>query len=312
MNNIKSIEKILEQYNLPEKTPINLIRESGDNFVFSIGEKEKTILRLSKRLPIKDVAFEYDLTQHLLSKNIPVSEIIKNKDNQYYSLSTDSVVVLFKFIEGQHIEVDAEHLPTKDQAHNAGKSLGLISNAGLDFKTDSPRQRDIFQEFQRVLRSEDYFINNFEGGREFVGQVKEAIEFGKNQQERQGLIHNDYRPSNLFFNKDEVVGVIDFDWACIGPIIKDLALAVVEWSFPDGATEANFEIFDAFLEGYNSVAINKIEKDNRLYNWIKFTTLSDSATYFCDLAEDPDSTKRIIRSFMYRKYLFFDNLTKVE
>jgi Ser/Thr protein kinase RdoA (MazF antagonist) len=310
MNNIESIQKVLEQYSISEKSPINLIRESGDNFVFSIGENEKTILRLSKRLPIEDVAFEYDLIQHLISKKIPVSEIIKNNENKPYSLIEDSVVVLFKFIEGNHIEVDKDNLPSKEQAHNAGKYLGLISNAGLDFETNSPRQRDIFKEFERVLKLEDYFVNNFEGGKEFVEQVKNAINFGKSQNEKRGLIHNDYRPSNLFFSKDEVVGVIDFDWACIGPVIKDLALAVVEWSFPDGATEANFEIFDAFLAGYNSVVINKVDRDQRLFDWIKFTTLSDSSTYFCDLAEDPESTKRIIRSFMYRKYLFFDNLTK--
>lgn len=310
MNNTESIQKVLEQYNLSEIAPINLIRESGDNFVFLIGEKEKIILRLSKRLPIEDVAFEYDLTQHLISKNIPVSEIIKNNENKTYSLIDDSVVVLFKFIEGNHIEVDKDNLPTSEQSYNAGKYLGLISNTGLDFETNSPRQRDVFKEFERVLKLEDYFVNNFEGGKEFVEQVKSTIDFGKKQNEKQGLIHNDYRPSNLFFNKDEVVGVIDFDWACIGPVIKDLALAVVEWSFPDGATEANFEIFDSFLAGYNSVAINKVDKDQRLFDWIKFTTLSDSATYFCDLAEDPESTKRIIRSFMYRKYLFFSDLKK--
>lgn len=308
MNNIESIQKVLNQYNLSENSPVKLIRESGDNFVFLIGENEKTILRISKRLPMEDVAFEYDLIQHLFFKNIPVSEIIKNKEGESYSLLDDSVFVLFKFIEGNHIQVDKDNLPTKDHSHNAGKYLGLISNAGLDFKTDSPRQRNIFQEFDRVLKLEDYFVNNFEGGKEFVEQVKKAVDFGNNQNEKLGLIHNDYRPSNLFFNNNEVVGVIDFDWACVGPLIKDLALAVVEWSFPDGATEPNFEIFDTFLAGYNSVAINKFEKDKRLFDWVKFTTLSDSATYFCDLAEDTSSTKRVIRSFMYRKYLFFYNL----
>lgn len=312
MNNIEEIKKVLEQYNLSEKSPINLIRESGDNFVFLIGKNEKTILRLSKRLPIEDVSFEYDLTQHLLSKNIPVSVIIKNKyDKPYSLLSDESVVVLFKFIEGNHVQVDADHLPTKLQAFNAGQKLGLISNAGIDFKTDSPRQRNIFQEFERVLKFQDYFKAHFEGGREFVEQVEKAMDFGINHNEKTGLIHNDYRPSNLFFNDNgKVVGVIDFDWACIGPIIKDLALAVVEWSFPDGATEPDFEIFDAFLEGYNLVANNKIEKNQKLIDWIKFTTLSDSSTYFCDLVEDKNSTKRVIRSFMYRKYLFFDNFKK--
>jgi len=87
-----------------------------------------------------------------------------------------------------------------------------------------------------------------------------------------------------------------------------LALAVVEWSFPDSRAEPDWELFDAFLAGYNSVAKTKYEKGILLYSWIKFSILSDACTYFCDLADNADSTKKITDSYMYRKYLFFKKL----
>ncbi|MEK7104370.1 MAG: hypothetical protein AAB842_03155, partial [Patescibacteria group bacterium] len=67
-------------------------------------------------------------------------------------------------------------------------------------------------------------------------------------------------------------------------------------------------IFDAFLDGYNSIANTKWKKDKKLYSWIKFATLSDVVTYFCDLADTSDSDKQIVKSYMYQKYLFFSNL----
>lgn len=306
---MEKIKKALQDYNLDEISPIVLLRESSDNLVYLIGEKSKKILRISKRLPVDDIRFEYEATEFLSKSGISVPKWLTTKTSDFYTLIDNNVAVLFDFIEGHHIEVNKDNLPTQIQAYNAGKGLGLISNASAGFTSTSPRQRNIFSEFDRVISMSEIFINKFEGGQEFVDQVKEMINFGKKQNESVGFIHNDYRPSNVFFNdNDELVGIIDFDWSCIGPIIKDLALAIVEWSFPDGSAEPDFKIFDSFLEGYNSATKNKWQKDERLYSWIKFATLSDASTYFCDLADDPDSTKRIIKSYMYRKFKFFSNL----
>lgn len=306
---MEKIKKALQDYNLDEISPVILLRESSDNLVYVIGEKNKKILRISKRLPVEDIRFEYEATEFLLRGGVPVPKWLTTKTGDFYTLIDSNVAVLFDFIEGHHVEVNKDHLPTQIQAYNAGKGLGFMSNVSASFTPTSPRQRNIFSEFDRVISMSEVFINKFEGGQEFVDQVKEAVEFGKNQSEPVGFIHNDYRPSNVFFNNsDELAGMIDFDWSCIGPIIKDLALAVAEWSFPDGATEPDFKIFDSFLDGYNSVANNKWQKDEKLYSWIKFATLSDASTYFCDLADDPNSTKRIIKSYMYRKFKFFSDL----
>jgi len=303
------LSELLQNYELSESSPITLLRESGDNFVYSVGEKGKKILRISKRLPVEDIKFEYEANKYLSSGGVIVPKWLTTKTGDFYVLVDGKVAVMFDFLPGHHIEVDKDHLPTKEQAYGAGKGLGLMSNASAGFVTTSPRKRNIFTELERAMAMSDTFIDQFEGGREFIEQIQEMLDFGKNQHEIEGLIHNDYRSGNVFFNdNDEFAGIIDFDWSCIGPVIKDLVLAVVEWSFPDGAEEADWTIFDSFLEGYNSVASRKWPKDEKLYSWIKFSTLSDSATYFCDLVEDPTSTKRVIRSYMYKKYLYFSKI----
>lgn len=306
---MQEISKVLEEYDLSEDSPINLVRESADNVVYVIGQNDKKILRISKRLAVENVAFEYEAIKYLAENGVQVAHWLMTKAGKEYSLVDGHVAVLFDFLPGYHINVDKDHLPTQVQAYSAGAGLGRMSNAASTFTSNASRTRTIFSELERVISLEEVFVKDFEGGAEFVAQVKEALKFGRAQDEIIGFIHNDYRPSNVFFGENEqVTGIIDFDWSCMGPVIKDLALAIVEWSFPDGAIEPDFEVFGSFLEGYNSVATKKWQKDEKLYSWIKFTTLSDAATYFCDLADDPDSIKRIIKSYMYRKFQFFSQI----
>ena len=306
-----NLVNILKQYNLKEPSKPELIRESADNIVYSIGSEEKKILRISKRLSAEDVEFEFNIFDYLSKNNFPVPKWNKTKDGKIFAQDKNTVAVLFDFLDGYKIKADKDNLPNKNQGYTAGKNLALMHNLGLNFKSDSPRKRNIFSELERAIERKDIFIDQFEGGKEFIKQAEETLEFARKDKSIKGFIHNDYRPSNVIFKSDnEMSGVIDFDWSCIGPVIKDLALAVVEWSFSDGRTGPSWELFNSFLAGYNSSAKNKYEKNPLLYSWIKFATLSDACTYFCDLADDINLVKKITKSHMYRKYLFFSNIRK--
>lgn len=307
---MNTITNILNKYDILESEPLTLIRESSDNQVYLVGDKNKKILRLSKRLPIEDVQFEYEVLQHLEINNFPVAPWVKTKDGSIFAFTEGvEVAVMFDFIEGYHATADKDTLPTREQAYTAGKALASMSEVGKTFKPSSPRRRNIFTELERVLENEDVFRNEFERGNDFVEQVKQSIAFARDSKSSVGLIHNDYRTDNVFFKNDnEISGVIDFDWSCIGPQIKDLALGALEWSCADSRTEPDPAIFDAFLEGYNSVSAEKINRGKELYSWIMFAALSDTATYFCDRltsANTSEQKRKITSSFMYRKYLHF-------
>ncbi len=307
---MKTITNILNQYNIPEVTPIKLIRESGDNHVYLIGEKHKKILRVSKRLPIEDVRFEYEALQHLARKSVPVPGWVTTKDGKLYS-SVDGVdvTIMFEFLEGYHVVLNKDNLPNTEQAYTAGRMLGAIAEAGTTFKPTFTRRRNIFVELERVLHHEEIFKRDFEGGGLFVEQVKEVLVFGHESKSPLGLIHNDYRSGNVFFKNDrEISGIIDFDWSCVGQTVKDLALGVLEWSCPDGWTEPDFVLFDAFLEGYNSMSTKKYSRNKELYSWIMFAALSDTATFFCDRLNSPELKKKITYSYMYKKYEYFSKL----
>ena len=296
------------------KSQYEWVKKQECDYVYCVGEKNKKILRVSKRLPLDDVKFEFEAMEHLFKSGVPVPAWIKTREGAFYASTPEiPTAVLFEFLDGVHAERINEKMPTITQSYEAGKALAELHNTGQDFKSNSPRSRDIFSELNRVIANADIFVKDFDGGQKFVDEVKEAVEFAKNNPEPKGFIHNDYRVGNVFFKKDnpeKILGIIDFDWGCVGPLSKDFALGVVEWSFDSGALEPNLEIFAAFLEGYNSTAKYKQEKDNKLYTWIWFSGLSDTATWLCDNLATPDFIKRVNRSHMYQKAQYFKALVK--
>lgn len=303
---MEQIAGFLEFYDIPEKFPIVPIRESSDNAVFLIGETDKKVLRVSKRLPIEDIRFEYEVSEHLSASGIPIAAWIRTKNGDIFASINKELAVLFDFVEGRHAIIDTDTLPSKDEAYSAGKVLGLIAAKGKNFRSASPRKRSIFSEITRPLEFQEVFKNEFESGVDFIKQIQASIEFAEGDVSPVGIIHNDYRTDNVFFGPDnQVDGVIDFDWCCLGPLIKDLALGALEWSFLNKREEPNEGIFDSFLEGYNSSAKDNILKDKKLYSWVMFAALSDASTYFCDRLSSPDLNKSIASSYMYQKYLHF-------
>jgi len=303
------ISEILSHYGLAERAPVTLIRESGDNVVYSIGNRSKAILRISKHLSPDEIGFENDALIHLERAHVHVPKIIPTIDGQRCVVVDGMPAVLFEFISGRHLTIDKDHHPTQEEAHNAGMELGALAAAGVSFVSDHPRTRSIATELERAMRDRDVFMDTFEGGRRFISEVEEALASFRSYTGPTGLIHNDFRPSNVLFGEQsDVVAILDMDWSCVGPLIKDLALAALEWSCPDRADVPDMSLLHAFVDGYDLRAPHKIEPTGELFTWIRYSALSDSCTYLCDLIGDPVAEKRITRSYMYRKFLYFSKL----
>ena len=307
---MEGIKEILNQYDISEMSPVTFIRESSDNAVYCIGDKDRKILRISKRLSLSDVQFEFEVMDHLSKSGVPVAKWVRTRNNSFYASTSEiTIAVLFDFVDGVHTEVSKDKMPSLRQAYEAGKMLGRIHIVGQSFVSSSNRSRDIFTELKRVIANAEIFDDPlYEGGKQFVEDVKEAIEFAKVYDEPQGFIHNDYRVGNVFFQKndpDKIQGVIDFDWGCMGTLDKDLALALMEWSFPDGAESPDFSVLNEFLAGYYSETDRKIKKGGDINKWMWFAGLSDTATWLCDNLSDPNFRKKVDRSYMYRKAQFF-------
>lgn len=302
------ITEILSKYTFAEDQPVALLRESSDNIVYVVGNTEKRILRVGKKTALTEVAFEHEVLERLKNNSVPVPAWVLTKSGDVCAQTIDGrVAVVFGNVRGYHASFDSEYT-TSDHAFSAGRTLGLIARSGENFVPRHSRTRTVYSELERALTHEKEISTNLEGGAQFIKEVRSIIELTKQCVTPEGLLHNDYRPGNVFFSDQEnISGVIDFDWSCMGPLIKDVAHGAMEWSFQDGESEPNQETFNSFISGYNSSAKHPFTDQVEIYLWAMQAALADTATFFCDRLNTDSSIRRISSSFMYRKYLYFSN-----
>jgi aminoglycoside phosphotransferase (APT) family kinase protein len=191
---------------------------------------------------------------------------------------------------------------------SAARALAKIHEVSRGHKIDLPRSRNIFTEMQRALAVASDIEENVPGGKQFIKEVKEYELWAKEYEFTPVLVHNDYRVGNILFDDtEEVTAVIDFDWCCLGPAIKDVAHTLIEWSLPDKSPKHFKEVFEAFLKAYNGAVSDPIMDDNILYRWICFVALSDACTYIVDRLNSGE-IKAIGSCYMYRKFEYFKTM----
>jgi len=307
----------LARFGYREGSRIIALAESSDNVVFLVdgasgfNNLSKAVLRISKR-PGVDVQFEVDALQFLTDRGSAVVTAIPTTDGKpWVKLSGDAVGVLFPFVEGATGQV-APHSYSPGRARQAGLVLGDLHRHAVDFVPHSPRRRTAYTELQRVIGFSDEFQRRYAGGARFVQRVEDALVFAARSAKDLplGLLHNDYRPQNVLFDdRDLATAVIDWDWSCFGPLISDLALGALEWSFADGAAGPHWPSFEAFLEGYCVRAPDLRVTKKDLFSWIAVVSLASASTYLCDrlYGTQPETVET---SYMFTKHLFFSRMAQ--
>jgi len=302
----KFARKILPLYGFDPSYPLLLLQEGVDNdmYVFTMANGSKGVLRLSKRNITETVDFEATLLNFLFEHRAPVPEILMTTKRNLWVVINGVTTVAFRFISGTTIAVEHDTKPDIRYACAAGEALARLHVAGLSFTYENHKRRTIFTEYERALLRRDSIVK-LDGGSEFLTIIESYLKWARQYQGDMGIIHNDFIPSNILFDKFSVSAVVDFDWSCKGPLIKDLGIALAEWSLPNGLEHHWEEIFMSFLEGYNKSAPQKISPDKNLYQWICFSCLSDACTFFADLPTDSRIT-RATQCRRYRKFIYFE------
>jgi Ser/Thr protein kinase RdoA (MazF antagonist) len=306
MNTEQLIRFIEITYGL--KTKASVLHDGPDNTVWMLdcADDKRYIARVSKREMKDGIAFEAEWLRYLRTKNVPVATIINTLTGRAYSITpTGKAVTVFDFVPGHHISI-SQNTPIPIKAvTSAARALAKIHDVSRGHKIDLPRSRTIFTEMERALSMAGDIEEKVPGGKQFIREVKEYQSWAKRYMFTPVLVHNDYRVGNILFDDtEEVAAVIDFDWCCIGPAIKDVAHALIEWSLPDKSPKHFKEVFDGFLKAYNDAVSDPITDGDDLYRWISFAALSDACTYIVDRLDNGE-IKAVDSCYMYRKFEYF-------
>lgn len=318
--NKKRIQTMKNILNTTNKTypknfnQIKLLQDGHDNDVYLLktNDDEKYILRISKReMDIKsknDFLFEADILDSLNIPNILVPKVLKTKENKNVININNRFAIIFKYLDGENIVLNVDSKPSLDIVKQAGIILAKLHKSLENFKSEYKNSRNIFVELEKLLQRKTQLKDLFTNADEVLGNCEKYLDWGRNNFKIDGVIHNDFRAQNLLQKDGKISAILDFDWSCYGCFKKDLAQALTEWSMPDKLESYWKDVFDTFLNAYEKESGHKFDK-KELLNWICFNCLSDTATYTLGVLDRNSAIKekKELKSYMYKKFLFFNN-----
>ncbi len=216
----KHIEDLVTQeYDLQIKF-LNLINWGYNTTAFYLETTAgKLILRLSTYSDTKLHAIQKDiLISELLSDLLPIPHFIKSKKGNHICVITDEQGVKKILRLSDHMEGVMPFNPTKDII---GQTAAFLKR----LHTQMPAQKLALLKDSNML------------------EVKDS--------ESSVLIHGDLTPSNILIAHNQLVRVVDFENACLGPKELDLARASVFFWFRMENLKFE-EVLGMFLETYTA------------------------------------------------------------
>jgi|TARA_B100001741_G_scaffold298837_1_gene284736 homoserine kinase type II len=257
-----NINEILSNYSLGQLEKFQGIEEGieNSNFLLWINQKKYILTIYEKRVREEDLPFFSKLMTSLNNSNFKCPKPILNKNNNSISNFKNKKLMIVSFVEGKPknnlnpsncqsigTEVAKLHQLTKNLDISRANDLSIIS------------WRKIFDQ----VRDKCVAIHK---------DLPKLIEDNLNDVEKnwpkdlpKGIIHADLFYDNIFFNKNNFSGIIDFYFSCYDFYAFEIAICFNALCFDGPKNNLSFNVTKAksFIEGYNQIrTISDIEKEN--------------------------------------------------
>ena len=199
--------------------------------------------------PPAKIDFEHALLQHLSDKNFSVACCLQpTKAGQTYWTETqatdqsgEAIYAVFDWLPGENPYPWDKPDCTLKELSNAAKTLAQYHAHVSDWhplgKFSPPQTIELLPVIQETISAyatpipQTNFEHYLQKNQGVILNALEQLRHALNPQDYQALpslaIHGDYHPENLLFLNQEVVGMLDFDWAKIDVRSFDVAFALV-------------------------------------------------------------------------------------
>lgn len=245
----EEVEAFIAEYDLGRVLACKGIAEGIENSNFLlVTERGPFILTLyERRVKAEDLPFFLGLMEHLAARGIPCPTPVKGRDGKALRWLASRHAVIVTFLRGMW-----PRRPAAGHCQALGRALALMHRAGQDFP---------------MRRTNDLSVTGWRPLFEAAGRQPEALapdlvdEIGRELTTLEGLwptglpegvIHADLFPDNVFFEGDQLSGLIDFYFACNDAFAYDVAICLNAWCF-EADKSFNATKGRALLQGYESV-----------------------------------------------------------
>ena len=245
---IDELNVFLSKYNIDNINEFSGIKggTSNSNYLLTADNKKFILTIFEERTNQENLPFYFDLMNHLNAHDIKCPEVIKDKQGNFSNSIKQKHAVITSFLTGSSLEkikpIHCSNLGlTIAKMHNASEKLNIKRENELGFD-----KLGIIIEKLRTHKKhiDDEKLKFIEG--EFLFLSKEI-----NKDLPSGIIHADLFPDNIFFEENNLTGIIDFYFSCNDFYAYEIAICLNAWCFEDSNNEFNPTKAKYLLGSYN-------------------------------------------------------------
>jgi homoserine kinase type II len=293
--NKQFLSELTEDYGFGRVIRALGIREGSVNTNYVLETvKGKFLARIDEVKSENELRREIDLLAFLRKHTFPCPHPLQDRKGRYYrDLGNSKCISVYKYHEGRI--VPAERL-RPSQLESAGKALGQLHvigkgyKKGIDNRFSFERIADLYLNVRSRLPN--YFCKVSRTLDDEVEYLSHYLE-GKLPK---GVIHGDLFADNLLFRGERLMAVLDFEAACRGKFIFDIATAVNALCFAEG--RYSLDRFRFFLQGYEPVRTLSLAEWDAFPNELRYSSLRFTVTRLHDFFLTPmDGVYRANKDF---------------
>ncbi len=220
----------------------------NSNFFITTQDKRFVMTLYEKRVNEADIPYFLSLMEHLHNKGFPCPEPIADKDGKILQKINNRTAALFSFLPGQSLTPDAVK---PNHCGAVATYLAQLHLATADFTSVRPNNLSHHGWMELSDQAAMHADRVRPGMAQRLNMELNYIRNYWNDDVPHGTCHADLFPDNIFFDGDNLCGVIDFYFACTDALAYDLAIAMNAWCFIKGQFLP--EHCKAFLQAYDKV-----------------------------------------------------------
>jgi homoserine kinase type II len=297
----KDIIRVVDEFALGDLTTFTGVKNGSVNTHYLIETKRgKFFAKIDEVKSEVEVKQELDLLFHLRKQNFPCPQPIKSKSGRLYLDVQGKCLTVSRHVEGVEPTVQAitpTHLSALGHILANLHLIGRSYKKGIDNRFGFNRIVSIYRDVRRQLPSH---LKNI------VRVLDDEFSYLENYLDNnlpKGIIHGDLFSDNVKFKSNRLTGVMDFEAACRGKLIYDLATAVNALCFLDD--KFRIDRFEALISGYESLRPLSLPEWDSFPNELRFSALRFTVTRIKDFfLRGTDENQRIYKDYKE----FYDRL----
>jgi homoserine kinase type II len=297
----KDIARVVDEFVLGELVSFTGIKNGSVNTHYLIETKRgKFFAKIDEVKSEVEVKQELELLFHLRKQNFPCLQPIKSKTGKFHIEAQGKCLTVSRHLDGVELKVEAMtpiHLTALGHMLANLHLIGRSYKKGIDNRFGFNRIVSIYRDVRRQLPTH---LKNI------VRVLDDEFSYLENYLDNnlpKGIIHGDLFSDNVKFKSNRLAGVMDFEAACRGKLIYDLATAVNALCFVEN--RYRIDRFEALISGYESLRPLSLPEWDSFPNELRFSALRFTVTRIKDFfLRNSDDSQRIYKDYKE----FYDRL----